>query len=293
MTFRRWFMCVLLGSTAASLAGNIAAATLLPHGGAALPTAVVIAVASVAPLALPVAVHSVPIAARAAGMVRAVVVVSVAVVSVAAFAMSFDALARLAHAAGHSGWVGALLPVTLDVLAGASAVALVLDPERHATATDNHHAAVPAADVAPAPPSIASWAAAPPATSTAGTASPATVPAASSQPVGEAAVPVADTAPTGGDAVADAGGHPAPGLHLVPGGEGAGEPADRHLAAAKAALAAGVVVKPPVPVAARALRLRAAGESQRAVAEQLGIDRSVVARLEAFAEELAEQEAVV
>ncbi|ULP48053.1 DUF2637 domain-containing protein [Mycolicibacter virginiensis] len=252
MTFRKWFMWVLLGSTAASLAGNIAAATLLPHGGAALPTAVVIAVASVAPLALPVAVHSVPVAARAAGGVRAVVVVSVAVVSLAAFAMSFDALAQLAHAAGHSGWVGALLPVTLDVLAAASAVALVLDPAVATVAApvaDGHDVAAPPTDPA-------------------------------AEPV-TGAVAAARTS-AGLHLVAGPGDRDMDGSDQLDGTPMTS--ADVHIGRAQELVAAGVV-KAPAPTVAAALAGLADGGSLRAVAASTGLHRTSVSRLAAAAEE--------
>ncbi|PQM53749.1 hypothetical protein C5U48_02785 [Mycolicibacter virginiensis] len=288
MSIRRYWGWTLTAAVTVSVAGNVGHALLTAtpalRGYAAI-------AAALPPLALLTVTEGL---ARSVGQgVRRwaywVGMIGAAAIAMLAFVLSFAALRDLAIALGQPAAVAAGWPLLADAtIAVSSIMLLAVKP-----VADNHHAAVPATDAPAAPPTITSWTAASSATATTVTASPATPAAASSQPVGEAAAAVADTALTGGDAVADAGGHLTPGLHLVPGGEAAGEPADRHLAAAKAALAAGVVVKPPVPVAARALRLRAAGESQRAVAEQLGIDRSVVARLEAFAEELAEQEAVV
>ncbi len=88
MTNRTPFAVTLGVCTAVSLAGNVGAATLLPHT-LTLPTPAVIAAASVAPLLLPAAVHLVP---RAAGLpkgARGVVVFAVIVASIAAFALSF------------------------------------------------------------------------------------------------------------------------------------------------------------------------------------------------------------
>ncbi|KXP14335.1 helix-turn-helix domain-containing protein [Tsukamurella pseudospumae] len=113
--------------TAVSLAGNVAAATLLPHH-LALPTPVVIAAASVAPLLLPAAVHLVPRTDDLPRRVRAVVVLAVVVAAAAAFALSFASLTAVAQAAGHPGALGMLLPVAVDVLAAASAYALVVMP---------------------------------------------------------------------------------------------------------------------------------------------------------------------
>lgn len=113
--------------TLVSLAGNVGAATLLPHD-LALPTPAVIAAASVAPLLLPAAVHLVP---RAVGLpkgARGVVVFAVIVASFAAFALSFASLMAVAQASGHPGRLGALLPLAVDVLAGAAAYALVVMP---------------------------------------------------------------------------------------------------------------------------------------------------------------------
>lgn len=128
MTSTRTPFAVTLGvCTAVSLAGNVGAATLLPHH-LALPTPAVIAAASVAPLLLPAAVHLVP---RAAGLpkgARGVVVFAVIVASIAAFAMSFASLMAVAQASGHPGLLGALLPLAVDVLAGAAAYALVVMP---------------------------------------------------------------------------------------------------------------------------------------------------------------------
>lgn len=113
--------------TLVSLAGNVGAATLLPQH-LALPTPAVIAAASVAPLLLPAAVHLVP---RAVGLpkgARGVVVFAVIVASFAAFALSFASLMAVAQASGHPGRLGALLPLAVDVLAGAAAYALVVMP---------------------------------------------------------------------------------------------------------------------------------------------------------------------
>lgn len=134
---RRWFTGMLLGFTAASLAGNIAFTVLAGDGRF---TAVAIAVASVAPLALPLAVHSVPKAARARGAVRAVVVLAVAVAAFAAFAMSFHHLAGLAELVGFRGWEALLLPIVIDVMAAAAAVALVV-PAATTTAAGGRAAA--------------------------------------------------------------------------------------------------------------------------------------------------------
>ena len=124
--------------TLVSLAGNVGAATLLPHD-LALPTPAVIAAASVAPLLLPAAVHLVP---RAVGLpkgARGVVVFAVIVASFAAFALSFASLMAVAQASGHPGLLGALLPLAVDVLAGAAAYALVVMPAGASIAEQPEH----------------------------------------------------------------------------------------------------------------------------------------------------------
>lgn len=255
MTPRRWFGWVLAGATAVSLAGNVAAALLVPHSGIMLPAWVVIAVAAVAPLALPVAVHSVPVAARASGAVRAVTVAAVAIVATAAFALSFDALTALAAAAGHHGWIGWLLPITVDVLAAASAVALVADhPGQQAAtnlATGGRNAAT---DPATAP-----------------------VPAPVTAPVAAAGGhPVAGGVAGGRDEVAGpvAGGH----LVAVSPLTSDDEPEDAHRARAEELVAAGVVRADPATVAT-ALAGLATGDSHRAIAAATGLHRVTVSRL--------------
>lgn len=135
----RAFTWTLGTCTAVSLAGNVAAATLLPHQ-LALPTPVVIVAASVAPLLLPAAVHLVPRTDDLPRRVRAVVVLAVAISAAAAFVLSFASLTAVAQASGHAGRHGMLLPVAVDVLAAAAAYALVVMP------TDAGEVAEPAAD---------------------------------------------------------------------------------------------------------------------------------------------------
>ncbi|MBS4102936.1 hypothetical protein [Tsukamurella paurometabola] len=154
MTNRTPFAVTLGVCTAVSLAGNVGAATLLPHT-LTLPTPAVIAAASVAPLLLPAAVHLVP---RAAGLpkgARGVVVFAVIVASIAAFALSFASLMAVAQASGHPGLLGALLPLAVDVLAGAAAYALVVMPA-DAPATEQPVHQPEQAD-APAYPATLTW----------------------------------------------------------------------------------------------------------------------------------------
>lgn len=267
MTYRQWFMRVLIGSTATSAAANVAAALLLPHGH--LPAAVTISVALVPPLALPIAVHSVPVAARAVGAVRGVVVLAVLVVAAAAFAASFDRLNALAAAAGHGGWTAALLPVTLDVLAGASAVALVLDPDRHADAAGDvavqhtdaspHQADVALQEAQHQPDLAASWQ--PPAGGAA--------PVAGQQPWPQQPATDAQSV-TGADAVP----MPQP-LHLVTTADGAGVVATSVEEQALQLVQRGVT-RLDVDQVAEVLRRRAAGASQRGIARELCIDPRTV-----------------
>ncbi|SHT29356.1 DUF2637 domain-containing protein [Mycobacteroides abscessus] len=128
MSARAWFGSTLLASTVVSLAGNVGY-TLIARPN--VHTAVSIAVAAVAPLGLAAAVHSVGVAARARGTVRAVVLTAVAVVAISAFVLSFEALAGLARLVGHTGWTAYLLPVVVDVMVAASTTALVLERPQH------------------------------------------------------------------------------------------------------------------------------------------------------------------
>ncbi|NOR99718.1 DUF2637 domain-containing protein [Mycobacteroides abscessus] len=127
MTARRDFTAALYACTGVSLAGNEAAAVLLSHG-LALPTPVVMVAAAIAPLLLPGAVHLVPKTAGLPKRARRAVVGAVLVAAAAAFALSFFALAGVAQGSGHPGKLGWLLPIAVDVLAAASAYALVVMP---------------------------------------------------------------------------------------------------------------------------------------------------------------------
>ncbi|MBE5460994.1 DUF2637 domain-containing protein [Mycobacteroides abscessus] len=250
MSARAWFGSTLLASTTVSLAGNIGY-TLIARPNAH--TAVSIAVAAVAPLGLAAAVHSVGVAARARGTVRAVVLAAVAVVAVSAFVLSFEALAGLARLVGHTGWTAYLLPVVVDVMVAASTTALVLErppqPAREAEATT----ALAAGVQAPATP---------------------------------VAVPVA---PVADDALVPAGGETNVQVKAMDGQTATTEPAelsaattaveqDGHLAAAEKLVAAGAVKGPATDVAVAMAEL-AAGRSQRAAAAASGLHRTTVARL--------------
>ncbi|WP_100523342.1 DUF2637 domain-containing protein [Mycobacteroides abscessus] len=127
MTARRDFTAALYACTGVSLAGNEAAAVLLSHD-LSLPTPVVMVAAAIAPLLLPGAVHLVPKTAGLPKRARRAVVGAVLVAAAAAFALSFFALAAVAQGSGHPGKLGWLLPIAVDVLAAASAYALVVMP---------------------------------------------------------------------------------------------------------------------------------------------------------------------
>lgn len=287
MTISRYWGWTLTAAVAVSVAGNVGHALLTAtpalRGYAAV-------AAALPPLALLVVTeglaHSVGHGVRRwtyrAGMAGAVVI------ALLAFVLSFAALRDLAIALGQPAVVAAGWPLLADATIAVSSV-MLLAVRPVATTTAGKPAATTSitADTVSAPVTPGG-----PATGTASAADPV---ADSHHPVGTppgaAHQPVPAPTVNCGDAVARAE------LHLVTGDDGASGVADhrggghdRHMMVARAALAAGVVVKPAAPVVAEALRLRDAGESQRAVAAQLGIDRSVVARLEAFA---AEQEAVV
>lgn len=127
MNARRDFTAALYACTGVSLAGNEAAAVLLSHD-LSLPTPVVMVAAAIAPLLLPGAVHLVPKTAGLPQRARRAVVGAVLVAAAAAFALSFFALAAVAQGSGHPGKLGWLLPIAVDVLAAASAYALVVMP---------------------------------------------------------------------------------------------------------------------------------------------------------------------
>lgn len=127
MNARRDFTAALYACTGVSLAGNEAAAVLLSHD-LSLPTPVVMVAAAIAPLLLPGAVHLVPKTAGLPKRARRAVVGAVVISAAAAFALSFFALAAVAQGSGHPGKLGWLLPIAVDVLAAASAYALVVMP---------------------------------------------------------------------------------------------------------------------------------------------------------------------
>ncbi|WP_078311306.1 MULTISPECIES: DUF2637 domain-containing protein [unclassified Mycobacterium] len=250
MSARAWFGSTLLASTMVSLAGNIGY-TLIARPNAY--TAVSIAVAAVAPLGLAAAVHSVGVAARARGTVRAVVLTAVAVVAVSAFVLSFEALAGLARLVGHTGWTAYLLPVVVDVMVAASTTALVLERPQHPAREAEATTRPVAVDQAPAD-SVA-------------------VPAA---PVAAAVL-----TPTGSEIK--------PQVNTMDGRAATADPAvfhsptarmghDGHLPAAEQLVAAGAVKGPATDVAV-AMAVLAAGQSQRAAAAASGLHRTTVARL--------------
>ncbi|MDM2347786.1 Protein of uncharacterised function (DUF2637) [Mycobacteroides abscessus subsp. abscessus] len=248
MSARAWFGSTLLASTVVSLAGNIGY-TLIARPNAH--TAVSIAVAAVAPLGLAAAVHSVGVAARARGAVRAVVLTAVAVVAVSAFVLSFEALAGLARLVGHTGWTAYLLPVVVDVMVAASTTALVLERPQHLAREAEVTIALAAGAQAPA------------------------------------AVPVA---PVPDDALVSAGDEikvqvktmddRAAAAVAVPAAQlpAASMAQDDHLPAAERLVAAGAVKGPAIDVAV-AMAALAAGRSQRAAAAASGLHRTTVARL--------------
>ncbi|SKY22009.1 Protein of uncharacterised function (DUF2637) [Mycobacteroides abscessus subsp. bolletii] len=250
MSARAWFGSTLLASTVVSLAGNIGY-TLIARPNAH--TAVSIAVAAVAPLGLAAAVHSVGVAARARGTVRAVVLAAVAVVAVSAFVLSFEALAGLARLVGHTGWTAYLLPVVVDVMVAASTTALVLErPQRPAREAE---AAMGLAAGAQAP----------------------------AAPVAVLAAPAAD------NALVPAGDQTNMQVNAMDGRAATADPAalslattdldqDGHLPAAKKLVAAGAVKGSATDVAV-AMAALAAGQSQRAAAAASGLHRTTVARL--------------
>lgn len=250
MNSRAWFGSTLLASTVVSLAGNIGY-TLIARPNAH--TAVSIAVAAVAPLGLAAAVHSVGVAARARGTVRAVVLAAVAVVAVSAFVLSFEALAGLARLVGHTGWTAYLLPVVVDVMVAASTTALVLERPQHLAREAEAATALAAGVQAPAAP---------------------------------VAVPVA---PVADDALVPAGDETKVQVKTMDVQTATADPAalsaatadveqDGHLAAAEKLVAAGAVKGPATDVAV-AMATLAAGRSQRAAAAASGLHRTTVARL--------------
>ncbi|OLT79705.1 hypothetical protein BKG58_19955 [Mycobacteroides abscessus subsp. abscessus] len=93
-----------------------------------LPIPVVMVAGAIAPLLLPAAVHLVPKTAGLPQKARRVVIFAVLVSATAAFALSFASLTAVAQASGHSGRLGMLLPIAVDVLAAAAAYALVVMP---------------------------------------------------------------------------------------------------------------------------------------------------------------------
>lgn len=124
---RRDFTLALFACTLVSLAGNEASSTLLARD-LGLPIPVVMVAGAIAPLLLPAAVHLVPKTAGLPQKARRVVIFAVLVSATAAFALSFASLTAVAQASGHPGRLGMLLPIAVDVLAAASAYALVVMP---------------------------------------------------------------------------------------------------------------------------------------------------------------------
>ncbi|OHU53440.1 DUF2637 domain-containing protein [Mycobacteroides chelonae] len=250
MSARAWFGSTLLASTTVSLAGNIGY-TLIARPNAH--TAVSIAVAAVAPLGLAAAVHSVGVAARARGTVRAVVLTAVAVVAVSAFVLSFEALAGLARLVGHTGWTAYLLPVVVDVMVAASTTALVLERPQHLVREAEATTASAAGVQAPAAP----------------VAVPAVPVAAAVLTRTEGEIKVQVNTMEGQTATADP---------VVFHSASAGMVQDDHLPAAERLVAAGAVKGPAIDVAV-AMAALAAGRSQRAAAAASGLHRTTVARL--------------
>jgi Protein of unknown function (DUF2637) len=119
----RWFWFVLIRATLVSIVGNIVHA-LLPY----IPTvAIQIGVATVPPIGLLVAVHSIAHLVRggASGRVYHWAVGAVVIVGTAAFAVSFIALRDLMVRIGYSPRIAGLFPVTIDCMVGVATVALV------------------------------------------------------------------------------------------------------------------------------------------------------------------------
>lgn len=124
---RRDFTVALFACTLVSLAGNEASSTMLARD-LGLPIPVVMVAGAIAPLLLPAAVHLVPRTVGLPKRARRVVIFAVLVSAAAAFALSFASLTAVAQASGHPGRLGMLLPIAVDVLAAASAYALVVMP---------------------------------------------------------------------------------------------------------------------------------------------------------------------
>lgn len=124
---RRDFTAALFACTLVSLAGNEASSTMLARD-LGLPIPVVMVAGAIAPLLLPAAVHLVPRTVGLPERARRVVIFAVLVSAAAAFALSFASLTAVAQASGHPGKLGMLLPIAVDVLAAASAYALVVMP---------------------------------------------------------------------------------------------------------------------------------------------------------------------
>ncbi|KRQ29959.1 hypothetical protein AOT83_11005 [Mycobacteroides sp. H001] len=253
MSARAWFGSTLLASTMVSLAGNIGY-TLIARPNAH--TAVSIAVAAVAPLGLAAAVHSVGVAARARGTVRAAVLTAVAVVAVSAFVLSFEALAGLARLVGHTGWTAYLLPVVVDVMVAASTTALVLERPRQLAREAEAITRPVAVDQAPAD----------------AVAVPAPM-AADVRKLAEDQIKPQFKAVDGRAATADP---------VVFHSASAGMVQDGHLSAAEQLVAAGAVKGSATDVAV-AMAALAAGQSQRAAAAASGLHRTTVARLKSEA----------
>jgi Protein of unknown function (DUF2637) len=119
----RWFWFLLIGATLVSLVGNIAHA-LMPYIPA---VAIQIGVASVPPIGLLVAVHSIAHLVRggASGRVYHWAVGAVVIVGTAAFAVSFVALRDLLVRIGYGPRIAGLFPVIIDCMVGVATVALL------------------------------------------------------------------------------------------------------------------------------------------------------------------------
>jgi hypothetical protein len=119
----RWFWLLLIGATLVSIVGNIVHA-LLPYISM---VAIQIGVATVPPIGLLVAVHSIAHVVRggASGRVYHWAVGAVVIVGTAAFAVSFIALRDLMVRVGYSPRIAGLFPVIIDCVVGVATVALV------------------------------------------------------------------------------------------------------------------------------------------------------------------------
>ena len=127
----RFLWCWLMGTAAASIGGNIAAAILPTEYDRSLKAALAI----IPPVVVLCAIHSMALLVRAnvSGRVYWSFVAGTAALAIGAFALSFVALHALALMAGISGWVAVALPLLLDLgmaLATLGLVAIGEKPQR-------------------------------------------------------------------------------------------------------------------------------------------------------------------